>query len=418
MSHTQAILFIAIVAIVFAGCDSDGDDGPIDTARTFTVTVENVGMVHPVLKSGAVAQPAGMVPALEPGESATFSFSAPVNTVPGSGMRFNLATMFVQSNDLFYAFPPEGLALYDASGNAVTGDVTDQLFLYDAGTEVNGEPGFGPNQKLAQDPMAIDVGDDENGVVMLIEDGGTDVEGFSYPAKEDVIRVTLEHDAATSTFTVTVANVSTPGLIPGTDRAMGAVPLSPFAWAAHVDGYTLYDVGESASNGIELIAEDGFVAGMLGGMDLPPERGLADDLADVTGLIVPLSPVAYAVHDDNVQAFEVGAAASEGVELIAEDGFPAGELGGMDLPPESGFVEALMGLAGVSDVAAVAAPGGMVPALEPGDPGESVEFTVTAAPGDRLTFLSMYVRRTTTSTPSVRMGSHSSTPPARPSAAT
>ena len=229
----------------------------------------------------------------------------------------------------------------------------------------------------------------------LILDGEEDVAGFTYPDKASVIRVTIEHDGGT-TFTVHVENVSTPGTIE-TDRAGGAVPLSPFAWAAHIttspNGYPgLYQLGQPASEGIELIAEDGFPAGSLGGMNLPPERGLADALADITGLIVPLSPPAYAVHTDAVNVFEVGQPASEGVELIAEDGFPAGSLGGMDLPPSSGLVEALMGQTGVRTVGAVAAPGGMVPALEPGMPGESVDFTVTASPGDRLSFLTMYVQ--------------------------
>lgn len=393
-------LLLVLATVGFVGCDGDDPDDPIDTARDFTVTIENVAPIRPVLKSGTVASPSGPDngPAIFPGESASFSFTAPANTVPGSGMRLNLATMFVQSNDLFYAFRPEGLDLFP--GGAPRGangpeDVTDQLFLYDAGTEVNEDPGQGPNQKPAQDPMATDVGEPENGVVMLIEDGGTDVMGFSYPDKESVIRVTIQHDGGTM-FTVTVENVSTPGTV-DTDRADGAVPLSPFAWAAHIatsaDGYPgLYQLGQPASIGIELIAEDGFPAGMLGGMNLPPERGLADALADITGRIVPLSPPAYVVHSDDVSIFQVGEAASQGIELIAEDGFPAGELGGMNLPPASGLVEALMGQPGVRTIGAVAAPGGMVPALEPGMPGESVTFNVTASPGDRLSFASMYVQ--------------------------
>ncbi len=382
LKHLSLLTLAAALALV--GCDSsDPDPLPIDESRTFTVTIENVGDMHPVLKSGAVAQPEGMGPPIEPGESVSFSFTAPANTLPMSGMRFNMATMFVQSNDLFYAFPPEGLALYDDDGDAITGDVTEQIFLYDAGTEVNEEPGQGEFQKLVQDPMATDVGPDEGGVILLIEDDGTDVMGFEYPDKEDVIQVTVDHDGA-STFTITVANVSEPGLIEGTDRAMGAVPLSPFAWAVHVntspDGYSgLYQLGEPASQGIELIAEDGFPADELGGMDLPPDAGLADELAPLTGITVPLSPGAWAVHSDAVQLFEVGGDASEGIEAIAEDGL-AGPLG-----------MALAGLDGVEDSGTFVRGDGaeMDGAI---GPGGSFTFTFDAEPGDLLSFATMYVQ--------------------------
>ncbi len=376
-------LALAVCVPLLAGCDSD-DDGDDDGARTFTVTVENVGPMNPVLKSGAVAQTDdGTDPPIEPGASVSFSFTAPANTVPMSGMRFNMATMFVQSNDLFYAFRPEGLDLFPGGtprgANGVAEDVTDQIFLYDAGTEINEVPGQGQFQKLVQDPMATNVGPDENGVVTLIDDDGTDDTGFDYPDKEDVIRVTIAHNAATSTFTVTVSNVSVPGLIPDTDLAMGAVPLSPFAWAAHVGSYRMYEVGQPASDGIRLIAEDGFPAAMLGGMPTAITRGLADELADVTGRTVPLSPGAYAVHDDDFEWFTNGEEAPMGIEAIAEDGnpMPAGAaLAADDDVSVSGtFVR---GVGATMD--------GAIP------PGGSFRFSFDAEPGDRLSLATMYVQ--------------------------
>ncbi len=380
--HTKLLSFALALALcipLLAGCDSDDGGGGSDGAR-FTVKIDNVGPMNPVLKSGAVAQPTGPAgPPIEPGESVSFSFTAPANTLPMSGMRFNMATMFVQSNDLFYAFPPEGLALFNPDGSPVIGNVTDQLFLYDAGTEINEEPGQGEFQKLVQDPMQTDFGPAENGVVMLIEDGGEDVEGFSYPDKDDVIQVTIAHNSATSTFTVTVRNVSVPGLIENTDLADGAVPLSPFAWAAHVDGYQMYRLGEPASPGLELIAEDGFPAAMLGGMPTPIARGLADELADVTGVTVPLSPGAYAVHNGDFEWFTDGEEAPMGIEAIAEDGNPMPAAAALatdsDVSDSGAFVR--------GDGAAM---DGAIP------PGGSFTFTVDAAPGDRLNLATMYVQ--------------------------
>jgi hypothetical protein len=91
--------------------------------------------------------------------------------------------MFVQSNDLFYAPDGAGIALFNAEATPVTGDVTSQIGLWDAGTEVNQEPGFGPDQAPRQ--AGPNTGADENGVVQIVADG------FSYPGTSDTIRVII-----------------------------------------------------------------------------------------------------------------------------------------------------------------------------------------------------------------------------------
>lgn len=106
-----AVLWIACAGLVLAGCDSTGSNPPDPTS--FNVTVENVGAVAPVLKSGAftpadVINDNNNVPPLEPGEAFQVSFTAGPNEVPGSGMALSFASMFVQSNDLYYAFEPGG----------------------------------------------------------------------------------------------------------------------------------------------------------------------------------------------------------------------------------------------------------------------------------------------------------------------
>ena len=53
--------------------------------------------------------------------------------------------MFGQSNDLFYS-NDRPIALFTGNGKPAAGEMTAQLSLWDAGTEVNEEPGLGPNQ--------------------------------------------------------------------------------------------------------------------------------------------------------------------------------------------------------------------------------------------------------------------------------
>jgi hypothetical protein len=94
--------------------------------------------------------------------------------------------MFGQSNDLFYAPKEEGIALFDASGKPVAGDITSQILLWDAGTEVNEEPGLGPNQAPLQ--PAPNTGPAEHGVVRPISEVK---DGFHYPTVAEVLRVTI-----------------------------------------------------------------------------------------------------------------------------------------------------------------------------------------------------------------------------------
>lgn len=113
---------------------------------------------------------------LLPGGVYEFSFKAE------EGMRFNLIAMYGQSNDLFYA-PKQALELFDSAGKPFAGEITDQLVLWDAGTEKNQAPGVGdeqaPRQKMANFGAA------EGGLVGMVKDG------FKYPNTREVLKVTI-----------------------------------------------------------------------------------------------------------------------------------------------------------------------------------------------------------------------------------
>lgn len=71
--------------------------------------------------------------------------------------------------------------------------------LYDAGTEVNEEPGTGPNQPMNGGPGA---GMAEGGMVKEISMVN---DGFTYPMVSENLTVTIENDGATG-FTLTIKN--------------------------------------------------------------------------------------------------------------------------------------------------------------------------------------------------------------------
>jgi hypothetical protein len=115
---------------------------------------------------------------LTPGNSYTFS----VDAEPGD--RLSLATMYIQSNDLFYAFESDGLSLFDSDDNPISGEQT--VMLYDAGTEADQEPGVGLDQAPRQ--SSLNTGTDEGGTVTQVN-GSND--GFSYPSTSSIIEVTV-----------------------------------------------------------------------------------------------------------------------------------------------------------------------------------------------------------------------------------
>lgn len=110
---------------------------------------------------------------------------AVIKASPGDKISF--AVMLEQSNDAFYGPGPEGIALFDSSGNPISGDVTDQVLFWDAGTEVNEAPGLGPNTGTTE--SGPNQGPSENAVVRQMSEVN---DGFTYPAIKDVIKVDIK----------------------------------------------------------------------------------------------------------------------------------------------------------------------------------------------------------------------------------
>lgn len=144
--------------------------------------VESLKGAKGVGSVGAVAIPAGddmAGPAL-PGKKFVFTFTA------NPGEKLTIATMFGQSNDWFYAPSEKGLDLWTKKGMAISGDITKQFQLWNAGTEVDEEPGVGANQGPRQ--KAPNTGPAENGKVGLAK-------GYKVPAVNQVIKVTVVPEA-------------------------------------------------------------------------------------------------------------------------------------------------------------------------------------------------------------------------------
>ncbi|MDF3066556.1 MAG: hypothetical protein K0R38_2157 [Polyangiaceae bacterium] len=333
-----------------------GAGGAPSEARTFTVTIENVAPVRLFTSSGVFNVPVGDAapgPAT-PGKSYEFTIHA------GRKQKLSFATMLAATNDLFYAPSGDGIALYDEDGEPLSGSVTDQVYLWDAGTEVNEEPRVGASTVSKQ--AAPNTGPAENGNVRLIED--TD-DIFEYPSVAEVLTVDITHVAGTE-FKVTISDVSS-NMVLQTSEGDFAAPISPGVWVVHGGKDPLFTAGmPDRGQGIERIAEDGN----------PTSLG-AYALAN-SGVTFPASPGVWAVHaEGQMPLFADGEPDSEyGVEHIAEDGNP------MSLAEHLATLEGELS----SDVFNM--PVG-ADAAGPITPGKKYQFSFQAVPGQALSFATM-----------------------------
>ena len=159
LSTKNAPLFTESKAARANGLEMQAEDGdPSGLVKSLEV-MHHASNLHGVFNTPVGAMAAGPI---RPGDSYEYSFTAM------RSMKLFTTMMFGQSNDWFYAPDAKGIALFDAKGNPVSGDVTNKLILWNAGTEVDEEIGIGPNQGPRQ--KGANTGADEHGVVRRVQD--------------------------------------------------------------------------------------------------------------------------------------------------------------------------------------------------------------------------------------------------------
>jgi hypothetical protein len=107
-----------------------------------------------------------------------------IDARPGDRLSFEF--MLGHSNDGLIGTGGTGIALFGANGHPVSGDVSSALGLWDAGTEVNEEPGIGRNQGMRQG--AATAGDPERRPVRAMSEAEF---GKQWPAASRILRVTI-----------------------------------------------------------------------------------------------------------------------------------------------------------------------------------------------------------------------------------
>lgn len=262
------------------------------TTSNFNITITNIinYLAVQVFNTPDGASEPGPVP------NADGAYSFDFKAVAGSKLSF--ATMQVVSNDWFYAPTGAGITLYE-NGAPVTGDITDQIYLWDSGTEEEDPATFtsAPGGAEAGEP------DDDDTVRMVTSD------------VTSMVSVTLAYDETTSLFTLQIKNLK------GANDTNEPVILAPGISVIHAQNDPLFTAGEPDRGlGLAKIAVQGNPADLYGWLTEEGSTGAPLRLSSSLSVLAPA--VAYAFDSESDPVFTQGeaAVAGSGIEESAEDG--------------------------------------------------------------------------------------------------
>lgn len=326
---------ILLLGFSITACDDDDDDDNNPTGAS-VFAIENINPKKDFVQSGTMpANGAGA-------ESITIKFNA------AKGQRLMFATMYGNSNDIFFAPENPGIPLYNSQGQPMVGDVSSYVKLWDNGTRMNQAPGSSVTHP----------GTAQIGVVKMIN--GTDEQGHTYRPASELMRLELAYNRTHSEFTLTITNTSM-----GTANE---TPFSPGVWAISnmmdgslVNTMPFFNPNTSSSMELTKLAEMG------------SNQELATKTMNNTGVITGLSPVLVVIYTGTTNPiFEEGKLdGGKGLKNIAQKG---------DVNMLKEYLQRLGGnvrgvyVAGTAPIAS----------------GKMVEVRYDAKEGDNIAFVTMF----------------------------
>ncbi|MEO9891146.1 spondin domain-containing protein [Aurantibacter sp.] len=311
---------------------------------SFNITIKNVVqyLSATVFNMDNTATEPGPVPDAGCFFSIDFKAAAP-------GGRVSFATMSAVSNDWFFAPKAEGIVLFE-DGMPVTGDVTDQVYLWDAGVEEE-DPATRatePNGGTAGEP------DDDNTVRIVT----TDVADF--------IAATLTYDEASMIFTLKLENVR------GNKVETDPIVITPGIAVVHAQDNPLFEPGyPDFGHGLAEIALRGNPTNLYEWLTATCDTGAPLRMSSSFTVLAPGIVYAYNTASDPVFTQGEAAMITSGIEEIAEDG-------NASIMYEYITNDLLMPAAKSNEMAPVG-------------PGGSLTFTLDAPVGYKLGFNTMFV---------------------------
>ncbi|WP_137904490.1 spondin domain-containing protein [Chryseobacterium sp. 2VB] len=322
--RTSVLAAATLAAFTLSSCRDSDNAMMTDTAFQRTITFENVVTPKDFVQSGSF-QGTGTPPVIMPGQSVSVTFSA------GKTQALMFATMYGASKDWFFASQQPGIKLFDANGNAITGDVSSSVRLWDNGTK-NDTTGQAESKPVMQVPNVN---------------------------ASQLMKLNLSYNDVSSEFTLTITNTS--------GGTANETPFSPGVWAvSNYNGSQLLNSApfftpDALSNPeITDIAQMGNISKMM------------TKLNANTGIMTGLSPALVVVYrGDKNPIYELGKSDSGiGLKDIAQFG---------------NVTKLQNSLKSLSDVKGV-----YVAGSAPVAPGSKVTTSFNAEPGDKIAYVTMF----------------------------
>lgn len=314
---------MSMAAFMLLSCDNS-DNNMTDMPVQRTITFENVVSPKDFVQSGSF-QGTGTPPIIMPGQSTSIKFSA------GKTQALMFATMYGASKDWFFASQQPGIKLFDGNGNAITGDVSSSVLLWDNGTKdnVTGQP---ESKSIAQVPNVN---------------------------ASQLMKLNLAYDDVTSEFTLTITNTS--------GGTANQTPFSPGVWA--VSNY----------NGTQLLnSAPFFTPNALSNPEITDIAQMGDigkmmtKLNANTGIMTGLSPALVVIYrGDKNPIYELGKADSGmGLKNIAQFG---------NVTQLQASLKSLPNVKGV-----------YIAGNAPVPPGNKISTNFSADSGDKIAYVTMF----------------------------
>jgi hypothetical protein len=316
--RTSVLAAATLAAFTLSSCNDSDNNVMMDMAFQRTITFENVVSVKDFVQSGSFQ---GVLP----GQSVSIKFSA------GKTQALMFSTMYGASKDWFFASQQPGIKLFDNNGNAITGDVSSSVRLWDNGTkdDITGQTESKPIMQVANVNAA------------------------------QLVKLNLAYNDVSSEFTLTITNTS--------GGTANETPLSPGVWAVSnyiggqlVNSAPFFTPNALSNPEITDIAQMGNITKMT------------TKLSANTGVITGLSPALVVVYrGDKNPIYELGKTDSGmGLKDIAQFGNVAKLQNNLkSLPNVKGVY-----VAGSAPVA----------------PGSKVTTSFNADPGDKIAYATMF----------------------------
>lgn len=335
-----------ISGLFFASCENN-DEVILETEEqavettTFRLTLKNAVNYLKVKSFGDA-------PLTQTGQYFEVNFKAT------SGTYLSFANMFAQSNDWFFGTDSKGIKLWN-NGVPTTGDITDKLGVYDAGTEQdeNFLTDFPNTIYTAPRQSAPNSGpaDSDN----TVRNTGRNIRNYE--------TAYLSYDENTRYFTLKVKKA---------DREAAHNPgfITPGILVVHTQDNALFEEGYPVkNNGFESLAEDGSPKAIYDWFTETGSAGAPLRLSSSWSVLSP--PVAYVHQGNQTPLFtkDQPITSDNGLKELAEDG---------NAEKAYTYLNTMEGVKAYISDAGIA-------------PGEEVVFEVTAKPGYRLNFATMFV---------------------------